>query len=557
MIITCEKCSTKFDLDESVLKKNGSKVRCSMCKHIFKAYPHHGDNLKPQKTEIAIPKETIRDDDLKIDTNLTIDDNIVLDDKIALPHPTPPEPSSKPLTPSLEKDIPFEMDNGLELDLDFSLDDNLELDSPPPEPSSKPLTPSLKKDIPSEMDNGLELDFDFSLEDDLELATPPPQPSKAAKQPVDVDSGLELDFEFSLEDEVALPTPPKSSSKTASQPVDIDGGLELDMDFFTDGESKVDGHKASDQGLEIEIEDGSEFDFDFSGQNESDTKAKKTELDMESISPMDLDFSTDEDIESNDDDFDDDYDDISDHVKGTRQNISDSQVTKKGISLNKPETQSSTLGGHPIRSTIQGSTLLGDRTNLFQENAVFDTKKRSGVRKFILISIVLTIFAIVGYAAITMTGTKISYMSTIKIPYIDKIFSPKPESIKLTPEQNTVSGRFVTNSVSGTLFIITGQVINYSKVRCKEIKIQGTLLATNKSKVKEKTVLCGNIISEDQLKTLDTNAINSILYSSDNSKKFTLEPGQSIPFMVVFSDFPDNLENFTVAVTDFKQVTEN
>ncbi|MBF0211716.1 MAG: zinc-ribbon domain-containing protein, partial [Desulfamplus sp.] len=39
MIITCEKCSTKFNLDESLLKKEGSKVRCSMCKHIFKTYP--------------------------------------------------------------------------------------------------------------------------------------------------------------------------------------------------------------------------------------------------------------------------------------------------------------------------------------------------------------------------------------------------------------------------------------------------------------------------------------------------------------------------------------
>lgn len=39
MIITCEKCSTKFNLDESLLKKEGSKVRCSQCRHIFTAQP--------------------------------------------------------------------------------------------------------------------------------------------------------------------------------------------------------------------------------------------------------------------------------------------------------------------------------------------------------------------------------------------------------------------------------------------------------------------------------------------------------------------------------------
>jgi len=39
MIIQCEKCQTKFNLKESLLKKEGSKVRCSNCKHIFVAYP--------------------------------------------------------------------------------------------------------------------------------------------------------------------------------------------------------------------------------------------------------------------------------------------------------------------------------------------------------------------------------------------------------------------------------------------------------------------------------------------------------------------------------------
>jgi predicted Zn finger-like uncharacterized protein len=39
MIIKCEKCGTKFNFEESLLKKNGSKVRCSVCRHVFLAYP--------------------------------------------------------------------------------------------------------------------------------------------------------------------------------------------------------------------------------------------------------------------------------------------------------------------------------------------------------------------------------------------------------------------------------------------------------------------------------------------------------------------------------------
>jgi len=39
MIIECEKCHAKFNLDENLLKETGSKLRCSTCKHVFIAFP--------------------------------------------------------------------------------------------------------------------------------------------------------------------------------------------------------------------------------------------------------------------------------------------------------------------------------------------------------------------------------------------------------------------------------------------------------------------------------------------------------------------------------------
>jgi predicted Zn finger-like uncharacterized protein len=35
MIVTCESCKTKFQLDSARIKGMGSKVRCSQCKHVF------------------------------------------------------------------------------------------------------------------------------------------------------------------------------------------------------------------------------------------------------------------------------------------------------------------------------------------------------------------------------------------------------------------------------------------------------------------------------------------------------------------------------------------
>jgi predicted Zn finger-like uncharacterized protein len=39
MIIECKQCGSKFKLDEGLLREEGSRVRCSVCKNVFKAYP--------------------------------------------------------------------------------------------------------------------------------------------------------------------------------------------------------------------------------------------------------------------------------------------------------------------------------------------------------------------------------------------------------------------------------------------------------------------------------------------------------------------------------------
>ncbi|MBW2011307.1 MAG: zinc-ribbon domain-containing protein, partial [Deltaproteobacteria bacterium] len=53
MIITCKECGTDFNLDKSLLKESGSKVRCSKCKNIFVAYPSVKKTDKPTVTVAA------------------------------------------------------------------------------------------------------------------------------------------------------------------------------------------------------------------------------------------------------------------------------------------------------------------------------------------------------------------------------------------------------------------------------------------------------------------------------------------------------------------------
>jgi len=53
MDIQCEKCRTVFNIDETLIQEEGSKVRCSICRHVFMAYPPMRA-LEPMETEIPI-----------------------------------------------------------------------------------------------------------------------------------------------------------------------------------------------------------------------------------------------------------------------------------------------------------------------------------------------------------------------------------------------------------------------------------------------------------------------------------------------------------------------
>jgi predicted Zn finger-like uncharacterized protein len=39
VIIRCERCSTMYELDESLLARDGSQVQCTKCQHVFTAFP--------------------------------------------------------------------------------------------------------------------------------------------------------------------------------------------------------------------------------------------------------------------------------------------------------------------------------------------------------------------------------------------------------------------------------------------------------------------------------------------------------------------------------------
>lgn len=66
MIIECESCESKYNLDEGLLKSGGSKVRCSVCKNVFIAYPPEELFIEEPATDMIL--EEGLDETLSLDS---------------------------------------------------------------------------------------------------------------------------------------------------------------------------------------------------------------------------------------------------------------------------------------------------------------------------------------------------------------------------------------------------------------------------------------------------------------------------------------------------------
>jgi predicted Zn finger-like uncharacterized protein len=53
MIIECKQCGSKFKLDEGLIREEGSKVRCSVCKIVFKAFPKGASPKGDEKPKVV------------------------------------------------------------------------------------------------------------------------------------------------------------------------------------------------------------------------------------------------------------------------------------------------------------------------------------------------------------------------------------------------------------------------------------------------------------------------------------------------------------------------
>ena len=191
--------------------------------------------------------------------------------------------------------------------------------------------------------------------------------------------------------------------------------------------------------------------------------------------------------------------------------------------------------------------------------------RRGGSRKPLLAVLGVLVLCVVAALALPRSlGISIPHLSDLKIPYlsdmdieipfIGNIFKSEPEdragALKLTLARESMAAEFVANPSAGSLCVVKGQVRNtYSHPRSR-IRVTVKLYTAGNTVAKTATVFAGNMLTKQELSSLSLIAIDARLKNSTgtNNMNMGVKPGQSVPFMAVFSNLPAGVDEYSAEV---------
>jgi pilus assembly protein FimV len=529
MIINCKECNANFNLDESLLKPTGSKVRCSKCKEIFVAYPPKVS----EEVEVPIEKELdVEDqqvtDDLDVDNKeMTDPDELdfsdmdtLLDDKEA--------PESEDIADEDIEDLELDLDLDIEPETEIAKEDlEAEVDQEEPDEIDLSDLESLLDEeeaaaSESTVDETVE-DLDLEIEPETDVSTEKTPPSA---EPEELD---ELDLS-DLEEILDLDEP---TTEEESVPDDI--VLELDMETEPELEKAVEGSEAED----LEEVDLSEIEKMLEVEEETETEEEPLEKGLELEMDMEEAPEDSSQIEVFELDEAQDTVDEPEAVEAAATEDEPEAVEAAATEEMAPEFE---VGESEEEDQIEEDIV--DEEPLVEKTIPAKERRTS---KPLVVLLILALLAGGSYG----TYVLLDFMN-IEIPFISDYLKPKVSdptgSLKI--DTLDINSKFLLNVKDGKLFVITGRVKNgYSDVR-SFININGRLYKKGKILSQTETVFCGNILSDIELSNMELEAIKKRLSnrSGDNKSNVQIKPGGELPFMLIFSNLPEDLEEFSIEV---------
>jgi len=579
MIITCEACSTRFVLDDALIKPEGSKVKCSKCRHVFTAFPLDGPEIKippdlpkPQENDISGDDPEIQDD-FNIDSDSYGQDADLEDADIdfseiefdeAKFEQNPPERQTDTESVDFQyQDIEGSAKDFDEDGLDFETAD-FEIDEP-------------ELDF---QDNALKLDAqDFEFEKIKH---------GSASGPISVSSNsdmADIEISFAQDDDTVEDLELEELSLDMDDPVAEKSSIDdLELDDLELDDLELDTEKNETQKLEFDDDnrnlspDPEETLIDLPIQQQEEVIEEQADLEYESSLSNDVDLESDDSEEPDDQEADEEIeqtaaeqDKFAEYDKVLEQ---DTEPQDASITIPDPEVEESTYPSENLLAPTDDEINTTIGTSIGQEAFITtlseqsvrqkrSAKEKKGLSLPVKILLVLVLLILAAYVAIIRLGVTIPVVSDIQIPFITEWLAPNPKQapqppLDPIPDEPSINGRFVSNKSAGDLFVVTGRIKNPSNVAVSYIQVKGTLMTKDNTKAKTLIAYCGNIIPEE---TLMSGNISDITKQMDvrqgnQNTNVNIKPGASVMFMLVFSNLPEDLSNFTVAVQGFEPAQE-
>ncbi len=153
-----------------------------------------------------------------------------------------------------------------------------------------------------------------------------------------------------------------------------------------------------------------------------------------------------------------------------------------------------------------------------------------------------------GGAYLAFTGTGQQTLRTL-IPSMESLWLGGKESVKPYSIGNLI-GYYETGDKAGRMFVIKGVTTNQGRKKKSGIRIRAELLDGNHRTIAEKTVYGGNIITG--LRSAEQEAIETAMSNrfGDKLSNVDVAPGKSVPFMVVFFNPPEGIEEYRLEALD-------
>ena len=118
--------------------------------------------------------------------------------------------------------------------------------------------------------------------------------------------------------------------------------------------------------------------------------------------------------------------------------------------------------------------------------------------------------------------------------------------------------QFVANQSAGNLFVVHGKAINNFNGARSTISVRGIIYDASGKVILQQTAFCGNPLDEAALRTLPYAKIEETMNNQfgDSLSNLNIDPGQSIPFTIVFRNIPDQVAEFNIELADSRPGTK-